>query len=84
MVASPRVEGISFVAGVLGFLFAAVIKERRISAKNPAALLFLREYSSLGDAFLIEKPHTLPWLGPRSRKSGVLRAFCEGWIPREN
>ena len=25
------------------------------------------------------KPHTLPWLGPRSRKSGVLRAFREGW-----
>ena len=25
------------------------------------------------------KPHTRPWLGSRSRKSGVLRAFCEGW-----
>jgi hypothetical protein len=30
-------------------------------------------------AFLRRKPHTLPWLGLRSRKSGVLRAFCEGW-----
>jgi hypothetical protein len=30
-------------------------------------------------AFLKRKPHTLPWLGPRSRKSGVLRAFGEGW-----
>jgi hypothetical protein len=29
--------------------------------------------------FPYRKPHTLPWLGPRSRKSGVLRAFCEGW-----
>jgi hypothetical protein len=29
--------------------------------------------------FPYRKPHTLPWLGPCSRKSGVLRAFCEGW-----
>jgi hypothetical protein len=29
--------------------------------------------------FPYRKPHTLPWLGPRSRKSGVLRVFCEGW-----
>jgi hypothetical protein len=29
--------------------------------------------------FLIRKPHTRPWLGLRSRKSGVLRVVCEGW-----
>jgi hypothetical protein len=30
-------------------------------------------------SFLLRKPHTRRWLGPRSWKSGVLRVFCEGW-----
>jgi hypothetical protein len=35
----------------------------------------------LNESLLI-KPPMRPWMGLHSRKSGVLRAFCEGWDPR--
>ena len=46
--------------------------------RNPGFPAGFGGITELHAAFL-RKPHTRPWLGPRSRKSGVLRAFCEGW-----
>jgi hypothetical protein len=48
-------------------------------APSPRISCKLGGFNEASCGFPYRKPHTLPWLGPRNRKSGVLRAFCEGW-----
>ena len=48
-----------------------------VSSQSPTGVADPRGHET--GLFLIRKPHTLPWLGLRSRKSGVLRVVCEGW-----